>query len=263
MRVQTEEWRRFIPGSRMYKGKKTLFYNGEILYVFAGEGYRIYSQEERNSWEVIVVLPGVEVIPELNFRGCENLERVIMSDTVQRIEDEAFSDCESLVFVKLSRNLEYIGGYAFYDCTSLISMFIPPSCTEIDKGAFDGCTMLSIFNVAQQTQIGERVFANTALIRASPSEQSRYYNHGAVNEWVKNINQGEEYKLHRACSSFNPLEEIIYEIVKRKGPSALQKKNEIGLTAFDYLEANPFANIEIDQRVLLKRYVLEMMGETV
>ena len=63
MRVQTEEWRRFIPGIRMYKGKKTYFYNGEKL---RDDDYDslIYSWEERLTWEVIIVLPGVEVIPK-------------------------------------------------------------------------------------------------------------------------------------------------------------------------------------------------------
>ena len=72
MRVQTEEWRRFIPGVRMYKGKKTLFYNGEILfdsYIYEygeddeDEIFLIYNEEERKSWEVIIVLPGVDSIP--------------------------------------------------------------------------------------------------------------------------------------------------------------------------------------------------------
>ena len=55
MRVQTEEWRRFVPGVRMYNGEKTLFYNGEKLW--EGDEHDghplIYDEEERNSWKVI------------------------------------------------------------------------------------------------------------------------------------------------------------------------------------------------------------------
>ncbi|GFH50298.1 leucine-rich repeat domain-containing protein [Chaetoceros tenuissimus] len=262
MRVQTEEWRRFIPGVRMYKGKKTLFYNGEILWDGESYEYLVYDSEEQHSWEVIIVLPGVEEIPYKTFMGCEKLEIVIMADTVLRIESHAFDYCQSLVSVKLSRSLEYIGRNAFEDCTALSSIFIPPSCREIRDEAFRRCERLIIFSVPQQTQLGEHVIAGTALIRASPFEQSRYYNHGAINEWVKNINQGQEYELHRACSSFNPLTEIIYGIFKRKGLASFKKKNEIGMTPFDYLEANPFVENEIDQTAILKRYVLEMMGET-
>ena len=240
----------------MYKGKKTLFYNGEKLWDEWNNGeYLVYDREEQESWEVIIVLPGVEVIPKETFSGCEMLETVIMSDTVRRIEEQAFDNCRSLQFVKISRNLEYIGEYAFEDCVSLTSIFIPPSCRVIDEYAFHMCINLTIFNVPQHTQLlGEYVIAGTALFRAAPVED---------NEWVKGINEDEEYELHRACSSFNPSMEIIYGIVKRKGLSSFKKKNEIGVTAFDYLEANPFVENEIDQTVILKRYVLEMMGETV
>ena len=116
MRVQTEEWRRFIPGVRMYKGKKTLFYNGEKVFDVENREYLIYDEEEQESWEVLIVLPGVEVIPAENFSSCEKLETVIMSDTVRRIERSAFYYCHDLFFVRLSRNLEYIGVHAFQEC---------------------------------------------------------------------------------------------------------------------------------------------------
>ncbi|GFH50168.1 leucine-rich repeat domain-containing protein [Chaetoceros tenuissimus] len=257
MRVQTEEWRRFIPGSRMYKGKKTLFYNGEILWDDENEEYLIYDEEEQLSWEVVIVLPGVEEIPEYTFMGCEKIETVIMSDSVRRIEREAFQYCESLKFVKLSRNLEYIGLNAFEDCEALSSIFIPPSCIEIGDEAFCGCSKLIIFCVPRHTMIGIKAIRGTELFYASPFDADV-----RVHEWVKRINEDDDYELHRACSSFNPMIEIIYGIVKRKGLNSWKMKNELGLTPFDYLDANPFADIAIDQTALMKRYVLEMMGET-
>ncbi|GFH50291.1 hypothetical protein CTEN210_06767 [Chaetoceros tenuissimus] len=269
MRIQTEEWQRFIPGVRMYKGKKTLFYNGEILWDDdENEGWLIYDWEEQQSWEVLIVLPGVEVISRKFFSTCEKLETVIMADdSVETIEESAFAHCRSLKFVRLSRNLEFIGKGAFLHCTSLTSIFIPPSCREIDNEAFQYCSKLIIFNVSRQTQLGEHVIANTALIRGSPFKVSSFFgnyeNTEEVNQWIKGINEDDTYELHQACSSFNPLIEIIYGIVKRKGPCAFHKKNEIGMTAVDYLEANPCIENEIDQNVLMKRYVLEMMGEAV
>ena len=263
MRVQTEEWRRFIPGVRMYKGKMTLFYNGEIL---SGDGENlIYTDEERLKWEVIIVLPGVEIIPEYTFLGCENVKVVIMADTVRRIEKEAFCRCMSLEFVKLSRNLEYIGYISFSHCKSLISIFIPPSCREIGREAFRDCKKLIIFTVPRHTTLGNKLIANTALFEASPYDSDQngfYFNIEGVNQWIKNINgNNEEYALHRACSAFNPISDIIYEIIKRQGLVSFQKKNIVGITPLRYLEENPFA--DIDQQKLVKRYILEMMGETV
>ncbi|GFH50104.1 hypothetical protein CTEN210_06580 [Chaetoceros tenuissimus] len=268
MRVQTEEWRRFIPGIRMYKGKKTFFYNGEKLWDDNGV-WLIHDEEERQSWEVIIVLPGVEVIPEFTFSGRKKLETVIMADSVRRIKNGAFIHCESLKFVKLSRNLEYIGNYAFSGCKCLPSIFIPPSCQEIGKRAFRYCRKLIIFLVPQETQLGEGVIEDTALIKASPFEidasgeyETRFNEN--VNEWIKNINRtvDDEFALHRACSSFNPITDVLYEIIKREGLISCNKKNQIGITPMQYLEANPFAK-HIDQSLVMKRYILEMMGEAV
>ncbi|GFH61864.1 hypothetical protein CTEN210_18340 [Chaetoceros tenuissimus] len=268
MRVQTEEWRRFVPGVRMYKGKKTLFYNGENLWdTWTGE-FLVYDKEEQLSWEVIIILPGVEVISEATFLDCENIEAVIMSDTVKRIEQKAFEYCESLSYISLSRNLEFIGYRAFNSCVSLTSIFIPPSCTEIVTGAFACCEKLIILHVPQDTELGQSVITDTALIRSSLFET--YTNdHGIyddsnneVNDLIKNINgDTDEHALHRACSSFNPLDEVIFEVVKRQGIKAIYRKNELGITPLQYLQENPFA--DISQIALMKRYVLDLMGEVV
>ncbi|GFH50289.1 hypothetical protein CTEN210_06765 [Chaetoceros tenuissimus] len=258
MRVQTEEWRRFIPGVRMYQGKKTLFYNGEELYDDDNGEYLVYSEEEQKSWEVIIVLPGVRVIHVKTFSTLSKIETVIMADdSVETIEEMAFDRCRSLKIVKFSRNLEFIGMGAFWSCRSLISIFIPPSCREIGNQVFQYCEKLIIFHVPRHTMMGVKAIRETALFDASPFEVDV-----RVHEWVKGINDDDKYELHRACSSFNPLMDIIYGIVKRKGLASFKKQNEVGMTPFDYLDTNPFADIDIDQRALMKRYVLEMMGET-
>ena len=255
------------PGVRMYKGKRTLFWNGEKLWDDDARFFIGYKWGERRSWEVVIALPGVKMIPRCTFFDCKNVKAVIMSDTVIRIEEMAFAGCENLSYVRLSRNLEYIGDYAFIDCTALTSIFIPPSCREIKYGAFENCFKLIIFHVPRQTQISEQVIARTALIRASPFEVNEYgwYNGiiESVNEWVRNINgDDDQFALHRACSSYNPLTDVLYQIVKRKGLRSFKKKNGIGITPLEYLEVNPFAE-HIDQSLIVKRYVLEMMGEAV
>ncbi|GFH61970.1 hypothetical protein CTEN210_18446 [Chaetoceros tenuissimus] len=268
MRVQTEEWRRFIPGVRMYKGKKTLFYNGENLWERNGDDLNgrplIYDEEEREKWEVIIVLPGVEVIPECTFHWCTTIERVIMADTVKRIEDNAFCHCYRLVFVKLSRNLEFIGRWAFEDCVSLTSIFIPPSCQEIGTWAFDSCKKLIICNVPEYTRLGRYVFQNTALMKKSSIDFHEngdydYENEEEAVRWVKSINIAEEFALHRACTSFNLLTEIIHPLVQCQGIKAMRMPNAIGITPSQYLAANPFA--DISEKEIVNRYILDMMGE--
>ena len=77
----------------------------------------------------------------------------------------------------------------------------------------------------------------------------------------------EDYVLHVACSSPNPLseeivyEEVINEIVQVKGLCSFKTPNSIGITPMQYLNANPFA--EINEQRFINRYILDMMGESV
>ena len=209
MSISESEWRNFTAGVRMYKGKNTFFYNGEILWEGDDEvGHPlIYDWEERDSWKVIIILPGVEIIPELTFRCCRNVETLIMADTVRRIEDDAFWGCRSLKFVKLSRNLEYIGAWAFATCESMTSIFIPQSCVEIDYEAFWKCKRLIIFSVPQHTRLGRSVIHDTALKNLSPFKEDGQFpseeRNDGLNAWLHNgnINMGQEYSLHRAFAS--------------------------------------------------------------
>ncbi|GFH61912.1 hypothetical protein CTEN210_18388 [Chaetoceros tenuissimus] len=156
-------------GIHMFRGKRTLFYNGEKLWDVENREHLIYNDEERQTWQVIIILPGVEVIPDHTFQECGNVKTVIMADTVRRIETDAFSQCYSLKFVKLSTNLEYIGASAFSFCECLTSIFIPPSCREIGTWAFYECKKLIILSVPQHTQLGEGVITDTALIHRTES----------------------------------------------------------------------------------------------
>ncbi|GFH56885.1 hypothetical protein CTEN210_13361 [Chaetoceros tenuissimus] len=188
-----------------------------------------------------------------------------MAGTVKRIEHVGFIGCRSLEYVKLSRNLEY-GENTFYSCWSLTSIFIPQSCRVIDRDAFRGCKELIILHVPQTTELGETIISETALIESSPFEteyRGEYDgNDEEVNTSIKNMNGNDEkYALHRACSSFDPQTDTVNVIVKSKGLAAFQKENALGITPLHYLEENPLA--DIDQRILVKRYILEMMGETI
>lgn len=85
-----EEIEALGPGLRMYKDKMTLFYNGEINFEENDDGEcrpLVHDRKERRSWEVIIALPGVEVIPADTFTFCQNVEVVIMADDLKKIEE--------------------------------------------------------------------------------------------------------------------------------------------------------------------------------
>ena len=69
---------------------------------------------KRQTWQQIIVVDKVTVIPRFTFKRCKNIRRVIFADTVIRIEECAFHDCNNLVYVKWSTNLLCVGEQAFY-----------------------------------------------------------------------------------------------------------------------------------------------------
>lgn len=263
-------------GVREYKGLNTLFYNGEVLcddYVSFDE-YYIYDKEVRQSLEAIIVLPGVTTIEDASFVYCEKVVILIMPDSVTRILNSACYFCKSLFYVRLSNRLEFLDNGVFAACFELYSIFIPPSCTQIGVGpvgpeeddgyTFNGCSNLLILHVPQDAQLGPDLVVRAKFLQFAPFlEDNEYLEYSLhenrrVNEWIKNINQEEGYELHRACSSFNPMADIIIEIMKRQGPASFQKKNVIGVTPLQYLEENPYASIK--NLEIIKKYIFEMTG---
>ena len=53
------------------------------------------------------------------FKGCINLEKVTMPDSILFIEEGAFSGCCSLREVRMSKNIQYVYHEAFYYCFNL------------------------------------------------------------------------------------------------------------------------------------------------
>ncbi|GFH46382.1 hypothetical protein CTEN210_02856 [Chaetoceros tenuissimus] len=216
---------------------------------------------ERQSWQQIIIVEGVTVIPEYTFARCYNIKRVIFSNTVVRIEEYAFYLCRDLIFIKLSINLALIGECAFDGC-DLVSVFIPSSCRAIKRCAFSRNKNLSIFHVPQQIKLGTNVLAQTKVLEESHFEICQYRNHSdqvQIHNWLKNINNDDKYSLHRACCSFQPLKQVILTIILQHGIGAFNIKNEAAITASRYLRENPYADIK--ETDIIRGYVMKMMGE--
>lgn len=220
---------------------------------------------ERESWQQIIVIEGVTVIPENTFYFCSNIKRVIFANTVIRIERWAFNGCRSLIFVKWSMNLEYIGGGAFCYC-NLSSVFISPRCREICESAFQYNRKLSIFHVPQDTGLGRNIVDNTALAEASPfevlSDGSNELEERAnpnMNTWLKNMNNNNQFALHRTCSSFEPLKEVIHAIIQEKGLKSFREENSAGITPSQYFKENP--NNTLTEKEIIHEYLMKMIGE--
>lgn len=275
------EWktiRKKGPGVRVYGGLKTLFYNGEKLWE-GDEDYGdplVYNKTERRSWQQIIILPGIQEIPDCTFTGCVKVKIIMMNDDVQLIGKATFYNCWRLVFIRLSRRLVKIGKYGFKGCYTLASIFIPRSCTEIGDKALSSCKKLKILCIHNQTTtLGKYVIEDTALIRSSPFEVNRdgsydmYYgsddsdytdDNEEVNAWIKsNEIVGDAFSLRGECSTEYPNTERIIASIKETGLSTMRRKNEAGISPSQVLKANPYSTI--NEKKIVNNYILELMGE--
>ncbi|GFH43851.1 hypothetical protein CTEN210_00324 [Chaetoceros tenuissimus] len=193
----------------------------------------------------------------MTFFGCHNIHKVFFANTVTNIELCAFMDCKNLTFVKWSLNLQLIGDFAFHNC-NLSSVFLPPRCRVIRGCAFARNSNLTIFTVPQDTQVGSSIVSYSKLLERSPFGGDDAYHE--TNTWLKNVNNGENFALHRVCSSFRPtLQEILDTMKEKGGPKAFKVKNSIDITPSRYLKENPYAHVT--EKEVIEKYILDMMGE--
>ncbi len=108
----------------------------------------------------------VTVLGENSFRGCDNMESVVIPDTVKRIELNAFYGCLKIADLRIGSSVEYIGDYAFSGCEALKALVLPESVKTIGRYAFAyGKELTDItFGKGLET-IGEYAFAFNRSIK--------------------------------------------------------------------------------------------------
>lgn len=95
------------------------------------------------------------------FWDCNELNSVVIPNSVTSIGRYAFSYCYKLTSVSIPNSVLSIGDYVFDCCYSLTSIIIPNSVTSIPTWAFNGCTSLSNVIIPNSvTSIGIRAFGS-------------------------------------------------------------------------------------------------------
>lgn len=111
------------------------------------EGKKVTSiafQGLQDSRFVNVTLPDtIQVIDDMAFDGCTNLEDINLPDGITKIGEYAFYDCKNLRSINLPDSITDIGGFAFDGCKSLKSISLPNGLETIKRGAFLGCESLT------------------------------------------------------------------------------------------------------------------------
>jgi len=92
-----------------------------------------------NKLKWIIFREGVEKIGACAFDGCQTLEGITLPSTLTEIGDLAFGDCYQLREVVLNEGLKRIGAGVFRFCRSLEGIACPSTLTEIGNEAFFFC----------------------------------------------------------------------------------------------------------------------------
>ncbi|GFH49926.1 leucine-rich repeat domain-containing protein [Chaetoceros tenuissimus] len=241
----------------------TVIYNGGQWWNYSTRSPLVHSQEERDSWEHVIIAEGVVVIPPFTFNLLGNMRKLTMSDTVIRIEESAFSGCSKLVEVRWSKNLEYIGYHAFLFCELLGSEFgptnfLPPSLRQLGSGCFKLCLEMKIMILPETAVVNEESFACTKIIKESAAAiKDIHY----INAWTN-----EDYPVHalfrksmidcdKVIQNLSE-EDVLYSDISRM---LYEEKDDTGLAPMDYMNANPYSE-KFDEWALIRSRVLCQMN---
>lgn len=99
------------------------------------------------------------------FAGCNNLEVIILPESVYNIGDSVFNGCSTLKSAKLSVTLQGITENMFKDCSSLREVIIPDDVASIAVGAFENCTSLENITLPEKLRTIGTVFRGCASLR--------------------------------------------------------------------------------------------------
>lgn len=89
---------------------------------------------------------GVKFIKPYTFTYCSDINKLELSETVERIGRESFSR-SGLEKLENTMNVERIDMYAFLKCEKLETVSLSEKMKVIDQGAFSGCSSLNTFSV--------------------------------------------------------------------------------------------------------------------
>lgn len=110
-------------------------------------------------------LEGVTEIRNYAFYGCENLETVVLPETLTNIGTYAFYNCAKLKNIELPDSLTTLGARCFMNCKALERIVIPEGVTTIPTYCFNTCTSLDTLILVGDTV---KTAATTNILSSTP-----------------------------------------------------------------------------------------------
>lgn len=130
--------------------------------LLSSDGSKLYNCLSVNS--VVVIPIGVEEILDSAFEGNETIERLIVTEQVQRIGKKAFQYCYNLKSVFFEGNNVELGEFVFSDCINLENVSLPQEISDIPNFAFCNCPQIeSIIFPNTISRIGDSAFSDCSF----------------------------------------------------------------------------------------------------
>ena len=107
---------------------------------------------------VLTIKEGVDMIRDGEFKGMDQVKKVIIPGTVDSIGNQAFAGCKSLKEIVSSEGVRWIWENAFRNCYKLKKVQLPSSLERICSSAFSYCKGLKETVVHSNTWIDDHVF---------------------------------------------------------------------------------------------------------
>ena len=106
-----------------------------------GEYYEIIGIGGLDNESVIEIPTEYKKIPVLTlgencFKGCSNIQKIIIPNTIKYIKNGALMDCTGLTGVEIPDTVKELGESIFSGCTNLVNFKLPSHIIEIPAGTF-------------------------------------------------------------------------------------------------------------------------------
>ena len=101
---------------------------------------------------------GIVIIESGAFKGCKNIGKIILPESVQEIGSSAFANC-LMTSINMPKSISKIGYMAFWECVQIETFIIPENVTEVEDYLLYNCKKLNYLEIPE----GVKKIASTAF----------------------------------------------------------------------------------------------------
>lgn len=198
--------------------------SGEMWYSTDGKNGD-WPREEFEKWQglcgkvkTVIFEEGVTSVGDYAFEPVEStyqqIQEVVLSDSVINIGIGAFEGCFKMKKISFSNHLSMIKEAAFIYCLSLSELKLPESLKIIGEGAFEICLGLGSISVPASVEyVSSHAFSNLPFLekieilgRNTTFEDARSI--GACNAMFENLSRVELIELVQQFNTINEMENL-------------------------------------------------------